>query len=305
MAWIKRNLFFLIGSVIALGLLGASGFYLFEQNRANNDIKAQLAQGYSTLGDLMSRKPSPGNDKVDNISAAKAQQKEWQAAIVKMNRFFDPIPPIPASGQGTNSISDQEFASALRQTIDQLQHDAQSASVILPPQYDFSFGAIKSKITFVQGSLGPLATQLGEVKAISEILFRAKINSLDGIRRARVSSDDVEAADYIDLPSVTNDTAVITPYEITFHGFSTELAGVLSGLANSPHCFIVKTAMVEPGGSATGGPGAPGANGGDNSQMPTTAPVVYHGGLPTVLNEHPLKVTLLVDLVKLIPPAKQ
>ena len=27
MAWIKRNLFFVIGGILAIGLLGAAGFY--------------------------------------------------------------------------------------------------------------------------------------------------------------------------------------------------------------------------------------------------------------------------------------
>ena len=32
--------------------------------------------------------------------------------------------------------------------------------------------------------------QLGEVKAISEVLFAARVNALDGIQRVRVSDDD-------------------------------------------------------------------------------------------------------------------
>jgi hypothetical protein len=296
MAWIKRNLWFLIGSVVALALLGVSGFYLFTQNKANNEIEQKLTQGYSDLNALLQETPNAGNDRVDNIAAARAQQKEWQAAIAKAGAFFAPIPPIPAAA-GTNGITDQEFASALRQTIDQMQHDAQASSVILPPQYDFSFAAIKSRITFAPGSLDPLSIQLGEVKAVCDILFQAKVNSLDSIRRSRVSPDDVEMADYIDLPSVTNDQAVITPYEITFRCFSTELAGVISGLANSTHCFIVKTAAIEPAGAAAGGANARP----DDTAGTSPSPVLFRGGMPTVLNEHPLKVTLLVELVKLKP----
>jgi len=298
MPWIKRNLWFLVGSVIALVLLGVSTYYLIAQNGANNNIKAQLAAGYANLAGLMGQNPSPGNDKVDNIKAARDQQQEWLQAIGKAGKYFEPVDPIPAAG--TNGITDQQFASALRQTIDQLQHDALAASVLLPPQYDFSFGAIKSRITFAPGSLAPLSVQLGEVKAICTILFQAKINSLDSIRRSRVSPDDVEVADYIDLPSVTKDQAVMTPYEVTFRCFSTELAGVLSGLANSTHCFIVKTAAVEPAGASAGA-----ENGAGPGENPAVAvPVLMHGGLPTVLNEHPLKVTLLVELVKLKTPAK-
>jgi hypothetical protein len=307
MAWIKRNLWFLIGGVVALGLLGVSSFYLYVQNKANNEVRDKLTEGYAGLNTLNTENPHPGNDKVDNIAAARKQRKEWQEAITKARTFFEPIAPIPAAGENTNGITDQEFASALRRTIDQMQHDAQASSVVLPPQYDFSFGAIKSKITFAPGSLDPLSVQLGEIKAIADILFRAKVNSLDGIKRSRVSQDDREAADYIDTPSVTNDLAVITPYEVDFRCFSTELAGVFSGFANSTHCFVVKTVAVEPAGTASGGPAGPGA-GPDASAAPAApaAPTVVlgRGGLPTVLNEHPLKVTMLVDLVKLKSPGK-
>jgi hypothetical protein len=120
-------------------------------------------------------------------------------------------------------------------TIDHLQREATNNSVILPPKYKFSFEAHLGRVQFAPGSLEPLAVQLGEVKAIASILNLARINALDGIRRARVSSDDNAGppADYLDLKSTTNELAVITPYEVTFRSFTPELASVLAGLAAS------------------------------------------------------------------------
>ena len=111
---------------------------------------------------------------------------------------------------------------------------------------------------FAPGSLGPLAVQLGEVKAISEILFAAGVNQLDGIQRVRVSDDDVNGpqTDYLDDIAVTNDLAVLTPYHVTFRAFSPEIAQVLAGFASSPHGFIVKSINVQPAGAAVDG--APG-----------------------------------------------
>ncbi len=57
--------------------------------------------------------------------------------------------------------------------------------------------------------------------------------------------------------SVTNNLAVLTPYVVTFRGFSAELASVLAGFAASPHGFIVKGINVQPAGAA--------AQAGDNS----------------------------------------
>ncbi len=107
------------------------------------------------------------------------------------------------------------------------------------------------RLTFAPGSLEALAAQLGEVKTISEILFGAGINALDGIERVHVSPDDANGpqTDYLtDLP-LTNDLAVLVPYEVTFRGFSPEVARVLKGFAASPHGFIVGAISVQPAGA--------------------------------------------------------
>ena len=44
---------------------------------------------------------------------------------------------------------------------------------------------------------------------------------------------------------MTNELAVLTPYEVTFRCFSSELAAVLAGLASSPYALLVKTINVE------------------------------------------------------------
>lgn len=326
MAWIKRNILFLVGGVISLALLGGAGFYLFTRNQSNNELKDKVAEAYANAQAVTQQTPGPGNDKVDNISAAKKQVVQMHELLTRQQNFFRPIAPIPASADSANAISDHEFASALRDTINEMQHEAANSSVQLPPRYDFSFSAIKSKIMFAPGSLSPLAQQLGEVKAITDIVFRARVNSLDSIRRVRVSPDDKEAPDYLELQPVTNELAVVEPYELVFRSFSGELAGVLAGFATSTNGFRIKTVTVEPSGAIAttsdagmtstyvappvAAPVRP-VNSEDEGPRPTpavAAPVytttIARGGLPTVINEHPLKVTLMLELVKLNLPAK-
>jgi hypothetical protein len=195
-----------------------------------------------------------------------------------------------------------------------------------------------------------MAMQLGEVKAICDVLIRAKIHALDSLRRERVSSDDAAGnqTDYLSIPSLTNELAVLSPYEITFKCFSPELAGVLGGFATSPYGFLVKNIALEPAVALTTEttsvtavtpqpvpvpvtptyPTTPnpytqryGNLGGDGEYRPNTpgyprpvtpipqpvqvAPVAPRPtGLQTVLDEKQLKVTLLVEVVKLLPPAK-
>ncbi|MGD1088596.1 MAG: hypothetical protein ABR955_07695 [Verrucomicrobiota bacterium] len=310
MVWIKRNLFFVIVAILAVGLLAAAGVYGFKNWRRNAAGMATLNEAYNTLKQLHTQNPSPGNDQVNNIETARQQEEELRAWIEQARNYFQPIPPIP--NPTADGVTSEAFAAALRRTIDQLQHEAQDASVLLPPQYNFSFEAERSLVRFAPGSLDPLAVQLGEVKAICEILFAAKINSLDNLRRARVSGDDAGGpqSDYLDASSSSNNLAVFTPYEITFRCFSHDLAQVLSNFASLPNGFVVKGINVQPAAavaaaSATPGnfpnaynPQAPFMARNQPASLPTPE---GRSGLRTVLNEQLLTVTMDINLVKLLP----
>jgi hypothetical protein len=297
MAWIKRNLFFVIGGILAIGLLGAAGFYIYRGWSHNAAAFNELNEIYGTLRELNSKKPSPGSDRVNNIEAAKEQERQLREWIRQAGDYFKPITPVPNPPNGI--VSSEGFAAALRRMIDQLQHEADSASVALPPQYNFSFKAQRDLVKFAPGSLGPLAEQLGEVKTIAEILFAARVNALDGIQRVRVSDDDASGpqADYFDDHSATNNLAVLTPYQITFRSFSPEIGVVLAGFASSSRGFIVKGINVQLAGAA------------GTTSPDTTAPALApgapltpgRGGLQTMLNEQLLRVTLVVEVVKLLP----
>lgn len=337
MDWIKRNLIFVIGAVVALSLLGVAGFYNFSGWKHNADEREKLNTAYEELKRLNTLNPHPGGGKVDNIKLAREQQKELRDFIAKIARHFARITAIPDS----TNVSGKEFSSALQQTIDQLQREATNNSVILPPKYKFSFEAHLGRVQFAAGSLAPLAVQLGEVKIIASILNLAKINSLDGIRRERVSVDDNAGppTDYLDTKSTTNELAVITPYEVTFHCFTPELAAVLSGLAASPHGLLVKSINVEPAAVTLlsepvaaavapvyyAAPTAAPVLGRDQDQAfrgryglagkdrygPSVAPAapaapmaapVAKPTVQTLVKERQLKVTMLIHVVKLLPP---
>jgi len=318
MAWIKRNLFFFIGAVIAVALLAAAGVYDFQNWQRNNAALDALNQTYSTLQHLHSQNPSPGNDTVNNIEIARAQEQQLREWIQQAEQYFQPIAPIPNPTNGV--VADAEFAAARDHTINQLQVEADNASVTLPPQYGFSFEAERTMVKFAPGSLGSLAQQLGEVRAVCEVLFAAKINSLDGVRRVPVSQDDAGGpqADYLNEPAVTNNLAVFMPYEVTFRCFSQDLAGVLSRFASSPHGFIVKGINVQPAAgtaTASSSPGVPPMGQPDQAASPfgrqftpygrppaaAAPPATSRGGLQTVLDEQLLSITLDVEIVKLLP----
>jgi hypothetical protein len=328
MGWIKRNLFFVIGGLIALGLLGGSGFYIYQGWSRNADASDKLNEIYSTLQTLGEANPGPGNDQINNTEIARTQTQQIRDWVLSSGNYFLPIDAIPP-----DSVTSETFAAALRRTVAQLQSEATNASVALPPEYDFSFAAQRPLMQFAPGSLAPLSVQLGEVKKIAEIIFSAKVNSLDGIQRVRVSDDDVNGpqTDYTDKQALTNDLAIITPYVVTFHSFTPELSRVIAAFATSSNAFIIKSINVEPAGAETGAdmsqpgmlppgenpegypprgyPGRRFAYGGYGPQggyqpggaPPVAQPVVNKGGLQTVLKEQLLQITLEVELVKLLP----
>jgi hypothetical protein len=229
--------------------------------------------------------------------------------IATARNHFQAAPAIP---QG--SVTDEAFASALRRTVEQLQRAAESSGVTLPPKYDFSFSAQRPLVKFAPESLEPLAVQLGQVKVLAEAVYSARVNALDSIQRVRVSAVDMTgpAGDYIDLQSVTNEQAVITPYVVTFRSFTPELSRLISVLAGSSNGLMVRAINIQPANMAGGQPGAvpgmpypgmmPGMRmPGEYEMQPQPAATAAKGGLQTVLKEQLLRVTMEVDFIKLLP----
>ena len=96
MAWIKRNLFFVVGGILAIGLLGAAGFYNYKGWSHNTAAFDKLNEIYSNVAGFASKKPSPGNDKVNNIEAAKDQERQL-AGLDPAGReiIFSRLPRFP------------------------------------------------------------------------------------------------------------------------------------------------------------------------------------------------------------------
>ena len=314
MAWIKRNLFFEVGGLIALLLVGGGSFYIYKGWSRNADAFTALSQVEDTLKGLHGKNPSYGNNKIDNIKAANEQNQQLVEWMKQAGSYFQPIAAIPP---GTN-VDGASYSGSLQKTVQQLQREASAAGVSVPQQFGFSFTAEKDRVTFAPAGLNALAAQLGEVKVIAETLFGAKINAIDSIQRVRVSDDDTGGpqADYLDRVPTTNTLAVITPYVFTIRCFTPELSRVLTSFATAGTPFIVRAVNIQ---RAAGGTSvATGPNGtppmqpqgipyyGMNGMAPggpgaVQQPGAGKGGLPTVLKEQLLSITVEVDLVKLLP----
>jgi hypothetical protein len=301
MGWIKRNLVFTITAVLALALLLGAGFFIYEGWARYSETSERLTGLYDSLQKLNQQSPSPGSEKVNNITTAKDQEQDIQKWLQSVNKYFQNPAPIPSEKPVAS-----DFATGLRRTIDGLQHKAEAGGIQLPSKYDFSFGAEKDRVTFAAGSLEPLAAQLGEVKAISDILLSVRLHALMGIQRVRVSEDDVNGpqSDYLDLKPVTNSLAVIVPYVVTFRCFTPELSKLVSNFGSAPNAFIIKYVNVRPANAATTALTPEGLPPGGMPGQPPTAPnqpVIGRGGLQTILKEQLLQVTMEIDIIKLLP----
>ncbi|MGP8198901.1 MAG: hypothetical protein ACLQU4_05295 [Limisphaerales bacterium] len=236
MTWIKRNLFFVISVVAGLALTGYCAWLLADSLNGNAAVTAD----YNTTSDSLKavQEKSPYPDK-DNIKAAKADQERVRLFLADFRKSFASFPAPPAKDE-------QGFQTYLGETLIRFRNGATNAGVELPPDYSFGFSGLIGRLTYPAGNIRPWMEELEEIDAILDILYHAKINYLGSLQRVPVSMDDSGTGDLLSATSVTNQTGVVTPYKITFRGFSTEIAAVMEGFARSSNCFIIQALAVGP-----------------------------------------------------------
>jgi len=237
MAWLKRNLVLVLGGAVAIVLLGAAGFYLFSGYRKNAAISGELTAAASEFTRLNNRTPSVTEE---NIEAAATDQKRVDAVRQEFQKYFAPF-------NARTNIESAEFKFLLATTIDELEDMAEGQGVRRPKDFAYTFDKQRSAVTFAPEDLLPWTEQLMEIKALTEIIYRARVHSLLQIRRASSSTNDTQNFVLRGVAPVTNSTAkaVTTAYEVIFQGFTSELSEFLDGIAKSPHCFLVKNVNVE------------------------------------------------------------
>lgn len=232
MDWLKRNLTWVVAGVVALVLLAGSGFYLYSRLQAQGDVSAKLTAQLEECKKLQNAKPYPNET---NIEAAKKDLQRVESLKTDYEKFFTPFDyPEVTSGL--------EFKRVLDNTLDQLYRQAKDANVKVQTNYAFSFEGQRYATQFQADSQKLLVQRLTEVQALCRVLFDAKVLSLERIQRVSVGKDDTVAQDLIRVKEQTNSLAVVTPYQVIFTAYTPQLADVINGLAQSPHCFLI-TAM--------------------------------------------------------------
>jgi hypothetical protein len=237
MVWIKRNLFFVISAAMGLLLTGYCAWLLYDSLNSNAGVSEDYKTTYSSLKTMWQKSPFPDTN---NIQAARADQERVRLFLAEFRKRFAPFPAPPVKDE-------KGFKTYLEDTIIRFRGEATNAGVLLPPDYSFAFSGLTGKLTYPAAGLGPWMQELEEIDAILDILFRAKINYLAGLQRVPVAADDTGTGDILEAAAtVTNQWGIVTPYKITFRGFSAEIAAVMEGFARSSNCFIIQAVAVSP-----------------------------------------------------------
>jgi hypothetical protein len=244
MAWIKRNLYFVISMVAGLILTGYCGYLFATDLKKNGAVNREYQADVARLKLLQSKPLFPSEA---NIARAKDDRSRLEAFRDEVRTNFANFPPPPKEDE-------KGFSTYLEDTIAGLKAKAADDAVVLPDNFAFAFTDQRFKLKYPAECIQPWMQQLTEIKALCDILFSAKINSLTNFRRAAVSSNDVfsTAADFHAARILTTPMATITPYKIEFRGFTRELTGVLNALAKSSNCYIINNIIVKPAGPREG-----------------------------------------------------
>lgn len=236
MAWIKRNLYFVLGLAAAAVLLGAGIWYALGRKAAADEVTANLESASASLNQLIDRKPFPSDE---NIKGARLEtDRVLQFKTNAMKRF----PVVAVSPK----IDTAQFKALLEGAITGLERVAERNGVKLPAKYTFTFGEQRKEMVLDERKLFVLAGEVLDIEAICRIVFESRINELNNVRRPTVMSNDL-GNDFLARKSARDDKVGLldTPYEVSFNCFSSELAAVLSGLANAQQMLVVKSINIE------------------------------------------------------------
>jgi hypothetical protein len=321
MEWVKKNMVFVIALAVAVLLMGGGVWYLLGTKADADGVDAEIQAKNQELDGLIQRPVYPDSA---NIKLAKEEESRVSEFIKGARSHFNEL-------QKPEGLDTAGFKSHLESTISELLRDAERAGVKLPDQsgktgYGFTFDDPRKQLQLPANALVPLAVQLGDLKALCQVLFDAKIPSLVSLKRAQVLTNETSSNPNICNKKIETNSAlgsVKYPYEVVFQGFSPELASVLNGLIRSTNAFIVKSLNVERGNLDSAPPeqtvspmaGMRNPYGMDPNLMrrygmmpggfaqgaqPQAQPANRPGEV--VVEEKPLKVTMGIELIKLLPP---
>jgi hypothetical protein len=271
MQWIQRNLFYVVWGGVALVLSALAFVFWYSGYRRNAELDEQLVAEKQQLETQLRADPRPT---AENAKLVRDDTARIEKQVAEARKPFR-----PASNSRLDAAA---FRKLLDDSIFDLNARAKAASVAVPPNYNYTFSAQRVSVNFAPGSIARLVARLDDVKSLSQVLFDARVYSIESLRRSPASDDEALSAspDLLVIKPATNAITgmVKYPYEIAFTGFTRELAKVIEGLNRSADFFIVRNIGV----AAAPPPPAPLPGAQPGVLLPGSAPRTPFPGAPVV-----------------------
>lgn len=255
----RRKLIVIVVSVV-IGLLFAGSVALLVRGFIKySEVQAELATHRARLTELYERNPFPSvqnyAQETGNLAVVSQSLADLQSALAAGQ--VEPLGQSPAA-----------FINQFFETQKRLTADAKNVGIGLPKGFDFGFGRHMGGNLPAPQDVPRLTQQLRLVEDICQILYTARVSSVDGIARQEFEVDvpgvaatksvpaafQARRAQEVELKNVVDPTAGVIPagqqfgrwhFVVQFTGREAALMNVLNGLARSPVFTVVSRLDVE------------------------------------------------------------
>ena len=208
MAFIKKNLWLVIGGAVGLVLLLVACVYLFLHIRQYRADTTGVDSEQTRLMQLENRKPGPTDDNVRMVSSNLLVYESFQQKIMTALR----------QGQAeARKMQPVDFNSFLKSMVDEMNELAKKQGMTVPAKFDYGF-----KTYYSEGHLPTvddvprLTVQVQLVRALMEVLRIAKVSEVNAIKRQIFEKGlpGPGAGVGVENQRGASTTAAVTPYPL-------------------------------------------------------------------------------------------
>ena len=255
MNW-RKHIVLMVGGGLALVLLVVALYFLFRLQGQFGVVNRELDSAHQRLQMLNARNPFPSEE---NVQKMKQNRAELQAMALQLQE------QLQQNQRAPEAMEPAEFAPRLERTSRRLVQRAQESGVVLPEGFAFAFARYAAGELPAASAVPRLVEQLGAVETICDILFQARIASLDLLQRElfdesglanetevfenrrttrRSSAESAPTLSQVP-PAEASDLYEVERLTLSFHARETAAWDVLNAMARSPTFMAIADIRME------------------------------------------------------------